>query len=215
MQLLMRKVILEEAQHTRQDKEQSQNGNSVAIKVSTVITRTSVSAAGKGITSNTRQSQSLSRVSSRGFTGSHVVEIGDLQSANFAGVNSSAVIPTWGLSSPGVDLLATYLDIHRVSSAQIFDLTPTDGDLFQRVGNCDSLIEEGHLGADKGQMKDEGDQSAPGTGRKNAAKILGKETLPNKSGAENVDSASKEVTTSRTVHLRITHTSSLSRKVLR
>jgi hypothetical protein len=39
--------------------------------------------------------------------------------------------------------------------------------------------------------------------------------LTNKSGAENVDSSGKEVTTSRTVHLKITHTSSLSRKVLR
>jgi hypothetical protein len=39
--------------------------------------------------------------------------------------------------------------------------------------------------------------------------------LANKSGAENVDSSGKEVTASRTVHLRITHTSSLSRKVLR
>jgi hypothetical protein len=39
--------------------------------------------------------------------------------------------------------------------------------------------------------------------------------LANKSGAENVDCTSKEVTASRTVHFRITHTSSLSRKVLR
>jgi hypothetical protein len=39
--------------------------------------------------------------------------------------------------------------------------------------------------------------------------------LANKSGTEDVDSSGKEVTTSRTVHLRITHTSSLSRKVLR
>jgi hypothetical protein len=39
--------------------------------------------------------------------------------------------------------------------------------------------------------------------------------LASNSGTENVDSSGKEVTTSRTVHLRITHTSSLSRKVLR
>jgi hypothetical protein len=35
------------------------------------------------------------------------------------------------------------------------------------------------------------------------------------SSTEDVDSRSEEVTTSRTVHLRITHTSSLSRKVMR
>jgi hypothetical protein len=39
--------------------------------------------------------------------------------------------------------------------------------------------------------------------------------LAGDSSTENVDSSGKEVTTSRTVHLRITHTSSLSRKVLR
>jgi hypothetical protein len=39
--------------------------------------------------------------------------------------------------------------------------------------------------------------------------------LTNNSGTENVDSTGKEVTTPRTVHLSITHTSSLSRKVLR
>jgi hypothetical protein len=39
--------------------------------------------------------------------------------------------------------------------------------------------------------------------------------LAGDSSTENVDSRGKEVTTSRTVHLRITHTSSLSRKVLR
>jgi hypothetical protein len=39
--------------------------------------------------------------------------------------------------------------------------------------------------------------------------------LTNNSGTENVDSTGKEVTTPRTVHLRIFHTSSLSRKVLR
>jgi hypothetical protein len=39
--------------------------------------------------------------------------------------------------------------------------------------------------------------------------------LTDNSGTENVDRSGKEVTTSRTIHLRITHTSSLSRKVLR
>jgi hypothetical protein len=39
--------------------------------------------------------------------------------------------------------------------------------------------------------------------------------LASNPSAENVDRSGKEVTTSRTVHLRITHTSILSRKVLR
>jgi hypothetical protein len=39
--------------------------------------------------------------------------------------------------------------------------------------------------------------------------------LAGNSSTEDVDSTGKEVTTPRTVHLRIFHTSSLSRKVLR
>jgi hypothetical protein len=39
--------------------------------------------------------------------------------------------------------------------------------------------------------------------------------LAGNSSTENVDSSGKEVTTSWTVHLRITHRSSLSRKVMR
>ncbi len=211
----MSNVLLEDTQRAGDHKESNQSRQSVSIKVRTVSTRTSVSAAAKGVESNARQSKSLTRVSTWGFTGSHVVGIGDLKSADFTGMDSSSVISAWGLSRPGVDLLATYLDIHRVSSANVFDLIPTDSDLAQRIGNSDSLIEEGHLGANESQMENVGDHQGPRDRNRNSAGAFTKEALANNSGAENVDSTSKEVTTSRTVSLRITHTSSLSRKVLR
>ena len=214
----MTSAVLEDAQRAGYDKEGNQSGKTVSIKFSSVTTRTSVSAVGTGVKSfqaNSSKSESLSRVSTWGFSGSHVVEIGDLQSANFTGMDSSAVISAWGLSRPSVDLLATYLDIHRVSSANIFDFTPTDSDLFQGVGNCDSFIKEGDLGANKTQVKSVSNERAPRDRGCDSFGSFSEETLANKSGAENVDSTGKEVTTSRTVHLRITHTSSLSRKVLR
>ena len=211
----MSNVLLEDTQREGDHKESNQSRQTVSIKVRTVSTRTSVSAAVKGVESNARQSKSLTRVSTWGFTGSHVVGIGDLKSTDFTGMDSSGVISAWGLSRPGVDLLATYLDIHRVSSANVFDLIPTDSDLAQRIGNSDSLIEEGHLGANESQMENVGDHQGPRDRNRNSAGAFTKEALANNSGAENVDSTSKEVTTSRTVSLRITHTSSLSRKVLR
>jgi len=211
----MSKVVLEDTQRAGDCKESNQSGKTVSINFSSVTTYTSVGAALKGIEANSSKSESLSRVRTRGFTGSHVVEIGDLQSTNFTGVDSPAVISAWGLSRPRVDLLATYLDIHRVSSANVFDLAPTNSDLFQGVGNCDSFIEEGDLGANKAQVKSVSDQEGPRDRDRNTSGIFGVETLTNNSGTENVDRSGKEVTTSRTVHLSITHTSSLSRKVLR
>ena len=211
----MTSTVLEDTQRAGDHKESNQSGKTVSIKFSSVVTRTSSAAAVKGIEANSSKRQSLSRVSTRRFTGSHVVEIGDLQSANFTGMDSSAVISAWGLSRPSVDLLASYLDIHRVSSANIFDFTPTDSDLFQGISDCDSFIKEGDLGANKAQVKSVSDQQAPRDSDCNSLEVFGVETLAGNSGTENVDSSGKEVTTSRTVHLRITHTSSLSRKVLR
>jgi hypothetical protein len=213
----MSNLVLEETQRASDCKESNQSGKTVTIKFSSVITRTSGAAVGsvKSFRTNSSKSQSLSRVSTRGFSGSHVLEIGDLQSADLAGMDSSAVISAWGLSRPSVDLLASYLDIHRVSSANIFDFTPTDSDLLQGVGNCDSFIKEGDFGANEAQVKSVSDQQAPRDRGCNTFGSFGEETLTNKSGAENVDSSGEEVTTPRTVHLRITHTSSLSRKVLR
>ncbi len=211
----MTSAVLEDTQRAGDHKESNQNGKTVSIKFSSVVTRTSGRTAVKGIEANSSKGESLTRVSTRRFTGSHVMKIGNLQSANFTGMDSSAVISAWGLSRPSVDLLATYLDIHRVSSANIFDFTPTNSELLQGISDCDSFVEEGDLGANKAQVKSVSDQQAPRDSDRNSLGVFGVETLAGNSSTENVDSNGKEVTTSRTVHLRITHTSSLSRKVLR
>ena len=210
----MTNLVLEDTQRAGDHKESNQSGKTVSIKFSSVVTRTSRAAAVKSVEANSSKRQSLSRVSTRRFTGSHVLKIGDLQSADLTGMDSSAVISAWGLSRPSVNLLATYLDIHRVSSANIFDFTPTDSDLFQGISDCDSFIKEGDLGANESQVSSVSDEQAPRDSGCNSLSTFGVETLASNSGTENVDSSGKEVTTSRTVHLRITHTSSLSRKVL-
>ena len=211
----MTSAVLENTQRTGDNKERNKGGKTVSIKFNSVVTRTSTAAAVKGVEANSSKRQSLSRVSTRRFTGSHVLQIGDLQSANLAGVDSSAVISAWSLSRPSVDLLASYLDIHRVSSANIFDFTPTNSDLFQGISDCDSFIKECDLGAHEAQVRSVGNEEAPSDCGCNSLSTFGVETLAGNSSTENVDSSGKEVTTSRTVHLRITHTSSLSRKVLR
>ena len=211
----MTSAVLEDTQRAGDHKESNQSGKTVLIKFSSVVTRTFSCAALKGIEANASKRQSLSRVSTRRFTGSHVMKVGDLQSADLTGMDSSAVISAWGLSRPGVDLLARYLDIHRVSSANIFDFTPTDSDLFQGISDCDSFIKEGDLGTNESQVSSVGNEEAPSDRGCNSLGAFGVETLAGNPSTENVDRSGKEVTTSRTVHLRITHRSSLSRKVMR
>jgi len=211
----MTSAVLEDTQRAGDYKESNQSGQTVTVKFSSVVTRTFSGTAVKSFQADASKSESLSRVSTRRFTGSHVVEIGDLQSANLTGMDSSAVIPAWGLSRPSVDLLASYLDIHRVSSANIFDFTPTDSDLFQGISDCDSFIKDGHLRADKGQVEEIADQQRPTKGCDEAIDGFQVKTLRSQTSSKKVNGNGEEVTTSCAINLRISHTNSVSRKVVR
>jgi len=211
----MSNVTLENTQSTRDEKEKSKSRHSISIKVSTAHTSDSVLTTMESIETNSSQSNGDSRVSSRRFSRTHVVRIGDFHTANFSGMDRTGVISAGSLSSPRIDLLSTYLDKHRIFGAYIADAIPADGDLSHRIGNSDSFIEEGHLGTDEAQVKEVGDQKRPARRGQDASDVLSKETLADDPKTDEVDRASKEVTTSRTVHLNITHTRSLSRKVLR
>lgn len=192
-----------------------QDRKTTVVKVRSRVTRTRITSRHESLLANATEGNSNARVSAGRFASSHVERIWNFQSSEFGGMDAASVISAGSLSSPRVDLLSLYLDIHRVASVNLLDAIPADCDLSQRIGDADTFIKEGHLGANEGQMKDVADQSAPCTCRQNATSALGDKALTHKSGAENVDSASEEVAASRTVHLRITHTSSLSRKVLR
>lgn len=211
----MSSVTLEDAQSTRDGEKNNKSCHSVAIKVSTSRTSNVVLTTTESFEANSSQSNGNSRMSSRRFSRTHVVRVGDLHASNFSGMDSSSVISAWGLSRPGVDLLATYLDKHRVSSVDLFNTIPSDSDLSRGIGDRDSFIEVSHLGADKAQMKEEGDHKSPARSGQDASEVFAKETLANDAKTDEVNGTGEEVTTSRTVHLSITHVSSLSRKVMR
>ena len=210
----MSKLHLREGDQARGGDQNRQSRRSTSIKVSTRLTTNQI-LTDESIASNSGKGDSNSRMSTGRFTSSYVERIWNVQSSQLGGMNVSAVIPAGSLSSPRVDLLSIYLDVHRVSSANFLNSIPANGDLFKGIGDGNSFIEEGHLRADKTQVKDVRDHKRPADRDCNSAITLTEETLCANSSTEDVDSRSEEVTTSRTVHLRITHTSSLSRKVLR
>jgi hypothetical protein len=210
----MSKLHLREGDHASGDTHNRQSHRSTSIKVRTRLATQQISS-DKSFTSSSSNGDSNSGMSTGRFTSSYVERIRNVQSSQLTGMNVSTVIPAGSLGSPRVDLLSIYLDIHRVSRANFLDSIPANSDFSQWIGDGNSFIEEGDFWANKAQVKDVREQKRPADRDCDPTKTLTKETLRTEASANEVDGTSKEVATPRTVHLRITHTSSLSRKVMR
>ena len=207
-------LFSEKGKQSRNGEKKYESNESGYVKVRTVRSTDSLSLV-KGIVTNSSKSNSYARVASRRFASAHTVGIGNLQSSDLGSVNSSAVISAWGLSRPRVDFFTTNADIHREFNADLLNLIPTNRSFAKRVGDCDAFIKDGHLGADKAEMKEIADQQRPTKSCVKTIESLDKETLRGNTGTEEINESSEEVTTSSSVDLRISHANSLSRKVVR
>ena len=212
--LITRDLLSEKGKQNRNGGKCYESNEPFSIKFGNVSS-TDTLILSEGIKSNSRKSNSYARVAARRFASAHTVGIWNLQSSDLSGMNSPAVISAWGLGGPRVDFFATDGDIHRVFNADLLNLIPTDGSFAKRVSYCDAFIKDGHLGADKAEMKEIADQQAPTKSCVKAFDTLNKETLRGDTGTEKIDESGKKVTTSRSVDLRISHANSLSRKVVR
>ena len=212
--LITRDLLSEKGKQSRNGGKCYESNEPFSIKFGNVSS-TDTLILSEGIKSNSRKSNSYARVTARRLTSTHAVGIWNLQSSDLSGVNSPAVISAWGLSRPRVDFLATNGDIHREFNADLLNLIPTDGSFAKRVGDCDAFIKDGHLGADKAEMKEIADQQAPTKSCVKAFDTLNKETLRGDTGTEKIDESREKVTATRAVDLRISHANILSRKVVR
>ena len=212
--LIARDLLSENGQQNRSGEKNYESNQSGYVKIRTVRSADSL-ALSKSIMTNSSKSNRDSRVAARRFTSAHTVGIRNLQSSDLGSVNSSAVISAWGLSRPRVDFFATNADVHREFNADLLNLTPTNRSFAKRVGDCDAFIKDGHLGADKAEMKEIADQQRPTKSCVKAIESLDKETLRGNTGGKKINESSEEVTTSSSVDLRISHANSLSRKVVR
>ena len=212
--LISRDLLLEKGKQNRNGGKCYESNESVSIKFGNVSS-TDTLTLNESLKSNSRKSYRNARVATRRFASAHTVGIWNLQSSDLSGVNSPAVISAWGLSRPRVDFFATNGDIHREFNADLLNLIPTDGSFAKRVGDCDAFIKDGHLGADKAEMKEIADQQAPTKSCVKAFDTLNKETLRGDTGTEKIDESGKKVATTRAVDLRISHANILSRKVVR
>jgi len=212
--LITRDLLLEKGKQNRSGEKCYKGNESVSIKFRSVSSANSLRL-NESVKSNSRKSYRNARVAARRFASAHTVGIWNLQTSDLGGMNSSAVIPAWGLSSPRINFLATNGEIHREFGADLLNLIPTNRSFAKRVGDCDAFIKDGHLGANKAEMKEVADQQRPTKSCVKAIESLDKETLRGNTSSKKIDESSEEVTTSRAVELRISHANSLSRKVVR
>jgi hypothetical protein len=203
-----------ESKKSSDGKKSYKSSKTVSIKIRTVSGTDSLILI-ESVKTNSTKSYSYSRVTTRRFASTHAVGIGNVKPFEFSGVNSSAVISPWSLSSPSEDFFAADTDVHREFSADLRNLIPTDSDFAKWVSDCDALIENSHLGADKCEVKEIADQQRPTQGRNEAIASFHEKTLCRETSAKKITETSEEVTTSCAVDLRISHVNSLSRKVVR
>ena len=203
-----------ESKKSSDGKKSYKSSKTVSIKIRTVSGTDSLILI-ESVKTNSSKSYSYSRVTTRRFASTHAVGVGNVKPFEFSGVNSSAVISAWSLSSPSVDFFAADADIHRKFGADLRNLIPTDSDFAKWVSDCDALIENSHLGADKCEVKEIADQQRPTQGRHEAIASFHEKTLCRETSAKKITETGEEVTASCAVDLRISHVNSLSRKVVR
>jgi len=213
--LLMEKELFSEnSQYKRNCEQGYQDDESVSIKVR-MISSANILGTCKSIETNSRKSYSYSRVTTRRFTSAHVASVGNLQSSDLAGMNISTVISARSLSRPSVNFLAANSDIHGEFRTDLLNLIPTNRDFTKRISDSDSFIEDSHLRANKGEVKEIANQQRPTKSGDEAIGGFQVKTLRSQASSQKVNGSSEEVTTSCAINFQISHTNSLSRKVVR
>jgi len=207
-------LISNESKKSSDDKKSYESSKTVSIKIRTVSGTDSLTPI-ESVKTNSSKGYSYARMTTRRFSSAHAVGVGNVKPLEFSGVNSSAVISAWSLSSPSEDCFATDADIHREFGADLRNLIPTDSDFAKWVSDCDALVKNSHLGADKCEVKEIADQQRPNQGRNEAIASFHEKTLCRETSAKKITETREEVTTSCAVDLRISHVNSLSRKVVR
>ncbi|NBP12175.1 MAG: hypothetical protein EBV09_02555 [Actinobacteria bacterium] len=105
--------------------------------------------------SGSSDSRSSARITPGTLSSPNHSTITNSKSLNFIGMDVSAVISTWGLSSKGVIPHPSWemIHIHCESSVNFGNFLPTNGDLLHRINNHNSLIREDDFGMYENQIK--------------------------------------------------------------
>lgn len=101
-------------------------------------------------------------VATRGFSWADDSFSSDIHSANFAGMNASAVIAAGSWSSPSKDFATIFgLDGHAVPSFDVLNIAPADRVFLDGVRNGYALVEEKNFGFVNNEIDNSGYEGRP------------------------------------------------------
>lgn len=164
----------------------------------------------ESLVTGARQVRRNARMSSRGFSGSHVVKIGDVHSFEFIRVNRSGVITPRSWSSPRMNLLGSHEEIHGVTSFNRIDIAPSDGEFMERICDDDSFVKESDLGSDKQQECCVTKKKIEEQGADSGLKATVVKVRTGDANTENKDTYCVDEITSWTKNLSVGHSESFS-----
>lgn len=183
-----------------------------------LVTCASEISATESIKAKSGQMRSNSRVSSRGFTGTHIFRVGNSHAFNFRGMDRTGVITTGSGGGPRVDFSERTITIfnkqvHGVASFNRLDSAPANGESMKRIDHNDSFVIKNNLGSNEESECCGTNQTAPDYCCQNIMEISINDRSTRQTHAEYEESQPINNIRARSEDFGVTHLGSFSRKI--
>ena len=202
-----------EIKHDSHNATGDQDCQSGFIKDNTALTTISTSRISKTLKSHDGKVSRSTTVSSRTITRTNQSIHANVHPLDFAGVDSSTVIPTGSRSCPSVDSFVANLNAHRVFGINAFYALPTHSDLIKWISDSDSLIKEFDLWSVQNQVDQSCCEDAPDCCTDASMGIASEESLNNHNRDNTVGNESSKNAAAGPEDIDVTHAPILSQKV--
>ena len=159
-------------------------------------------------------SRSSARITPGTLSSPNHSAITNSKSLNFIGMDVSAVISTWGLSSKGVIPHPSWemIYIHCESSVNFGDFLPTNGDLLHRINNHNSLVREDDFGMYENQIEQGAEPQTPSQTGQTTLKAVIQDIYVGKRANCKIGGKSEKIATSGSKVFDIAHKGIISRR---
>ncbi len=164
----------------------------------------------ESLESNASSVRRSTAIRTRGVGCAHAATKFDIQPFNFGGMNVSGVVATWSRSCPSAhgEFLGFYGQ--RPFGVEHDDIRPTNGYLFEWIGDNNSLIEKGDFRANQENVNtDHNKYCSAGTATFGSGTTL-VETRPQKERAQHNSNTSKYQIGFWAINVSVTHSAILS-----
>ena len=146
-----------------------------------------------------------SALTARGISWSQGLRRGNIDSSQFALMDSSRVVATGCGSSDSVDNLVINLDRHAVAGFDSLDLVPANRDFTQHVGDSDTFIKENDFGSKKENIGSQSDCCTDCCNLNETFTFSDNEVIGENSQAQEDTQNKKHIVTSRAIRNDVTH----------